>query len=136
MGMSRKFERLEKVLALEKLAGIIYRRNADVAQLVEHDLAKVGVAGSNPVVRSIEFKARIDMMRAFFLHIYNGRTILLNFGRHQKKFESTPISTGTAAEQTMPLITETTTVSSSVHLMSIDSVVSSLVAPAGAMHVR
>ncbi len=26
---------------------------ADVAQLVEHDLAKVGVAGSNPVVRSI-----------------------------------------------------------------------------------
>ena len=26
--------------------------NADVAQLVEHDLAKVGVAGSNPVVRS------------------------------------------------------------------------------------
>ena len=27
---------------------------ADVAQLVEHNLAKVGVAGSNPVVRSIE----------------------------------------------------------------------------------
>jgi hypothetical protein len=27
--------------------------NADVAQLVEHNLAKVGVAGSNPVVRSI-----------------------------------------------------------------------------------
>jgi hypothetical protein len=27
--------------------------DADVAQLVEHDLAKVGVAGSNPVVRSI-----------------------------------------------------------------------------------
>ena len=26
---------------------------ADVAQLVEHNLAKVGVAGSNPVVRSI-----------------------------------------------------------------------------------
>ena len=26
--------------------------NADVAQLVEHNLAKVGVAGSNPVVRS------------------------------------------------------------------------------------
>ena len=25
---------------------------ADVAQLVEHNLAKVGVAGSNPVVRS------------------------------------------------------------------------------------
>ena len=27
-------------------------RLADVAQLVEHHLAKVGVAGSNPVVRS------------------------------------------------------------------------------------
>ena len=26
--------------------------HADVAQLVEHDLAKVGVAGSSPVVRS------------------------------------------------------------------------------------
>ena len=26
---------------------------ADMAQLVEHHLAKVGVAGSNPVVRSI-----------------------------------------------------------------------------------
>ena len=29
---------------------------ADVAQLVEHNLAKVGVAGSNPVVRSITFQ--------------------------------------------------------------------------------
>ncbi len=28
--------------------------NARVAQLVEHDLAKVGVAGSNPVSRSIK----------------------------------------------------------------------------------
>ena len=28
---------------------------ADVAQLVEHNLAKVGVAGSNPVVRSKRF---------------------------------------------------------------------------------
>ena len=27
-------------------------KNAKVAQLVEHDLAKVGVAGSNPVFRS------------------------------------------------------------------------------------
>ena len=26
--------------------------NAGIAQLVEHDLAKVGVAGSNPVYRS------------------------------------------------------------------------------------
>jgi hypothetical protein len=28
--------------------------HADVAQLVEHNLAKVGVAGSNPVVRSTD----------------------------------------------------------------------------------
>jgi hypothetical protein len=31
---------------------------ADVAQLVEHNLAKVGVAGSNPVVRSIDHPPR------------------------------------------------------------------------------
>ena len=31
-----------------------YPSRADVAQLVEHNLAKVGVAGSNPVVRSID----------------------------------------------------------------------------------
>ena len=29
--------------------------NAKVAQLVEHDLAKVGVAGSSPVFRSLYF---------------------------------------------------------------------------------
>ena len=37
--------------------------NARVAQLVEHDLAKVGVAGSNPVSRS----TRIPLRRDFFL---------------------------------------------------------------------
>ena len=31
---------------------VVYPLRADVAQLVEHNLAKVGVAGSNPVVRS------------------------------------------------------------------------------------
>ena len=30
----------------------VYKAHAKVAQLVEHDLAKVGVAGSNPVFRS------------------------------------------------------------------------------------
>ena len=34
---------------------------ARVAQLVEHDLAKVGVAGSNPVSRSIDFQI-LDLM--------------------------------------------------------------------------
>ncbi len=33
-------------------------RDADMAQLVEHHLAKVGVAGSNPVVRSTVFSGR------------------------------------------------------------------------------
>ena len=32
---------------------IVIPRKADMAQLVEHNLAKVGVAGSSPVVRSI-----------------------------------------------------------------------------------
>ncbi len=31
----------------------LFSTNAKVAQLVEHNLAKVGVAGSNPVFRSI-----------------------------------------------------------------------------------
>jgi hypothetical protein len=29
-----------------------FQPNAEIAQLVEHDLAKVGVAGSSPVFRS------------------------------------------------------------------------------------
>jgi hypothetical protein len=32
--------------------GVLCTQQADVAQLVEHHLAKVRVAGSNPVVRS------------------------------------------------------------------------------------
>lgn len=45
------------------------------------------------------------------------------------------ISTGTSAEQMTPFSTESTTVSPFVQRMSMGSVVSSLVAPAGAMHV-
>src|SRR5688572_14913962 len=37
--------------------------HADVAQLVEHNLAKVGVAGSNPVVRSTR-TCRFDATKA------------------------------------------------------------------------
>ena len=41
---------------------------ADVAQLVEHNLAKVGVAGSNPVVRSIETSKPLQLpARASFI---------------------------------------------------------------------
>ena len=38
--------------------------NADVAQLVEHDLAKVGVAGSSLVIRSTE-EGLEDNMKLF-----------------------------------------------------------------------
>ena len=49
----------EKLLAPAR--GITYINNpqADMAQLVEHNLAKVGVAGSSPVVRSIAFPDRL-----------------------------------------------------------------------------
>ncbi len=43
---------------------------ADVAQLVEHNLAKVGVAGSNPVVRSICFRKAVAFdATAFFVSL-------------------------------------------------------------------
>ena len=44
---------LKKRVAQKTEVRIILSCRADVAQLVEHNLAKVGVAGSNPVVRSI-----------------------------------------------------------------------------------
>jgi hypothetical protein len=45
--MRRSSVRLKGTLTRASLS-----EHADVAQLVEHHLAKVGVAGSNPVVRS------------------------------------------------------------------------------------
>ena len=48
-------------------SGNISLRDADMAQLVEHHLAKVGVAGSNPVVRSRMLKAgQLTAWPAFF----------------------------------------------------------------------
>ena len=44
---------LKKVLAFGWIIPYIKSSQADMAQLVEHNLAKVGVAGSSPVVRSI-----------------------------------------------------------------------------------
>ena len=35
-------------------------KNAKIAQLVEHDLAKVGVAGSSPVFRSKNIEIAVD----------------------------------------------------------------------------
>ena len=49
------------------LSPILHRailgRHADVAQLVEHQLPKLRVAGSNPVVRSIESPAQAGFSR-------------------------------------------------------------------------
>ncbi len=49
----------------QKRGRIIYN-NARIAQLVEHDLAKVGVAGSNPVSRSEESEKEHSC--SFFIH--------------------------------------------------------------------
>ena len=49
--------------SLEKgcnLKGVSSCNNAEVAHLVEHDLAKVGVAGSSPVFRSKDPANRRD----------------------------------------------------------------------------
>lgn len=40
-------------------------RSADIAQLVEHRLPKPRVAGSNPVVRSIEFQREAEKASLF-----------------------------------------------------------------------
>ena len=42
---------------------------AKIAQLVEHDLAKVGVAGSSPVFRSNQKTGRTNGSVAFFAQV-------------------------------------------------------------------
>ena len=49
---------LKKFLRLHGRYSRISPCDADMAQLVEHHLAKVGVAGSNPVVRSRMIEGR------------------------------------------------------------------------------
>ena len=44
------------------------RTYADMAQLVEHHLAKVGVAGSNPVVRSRNSNDPVTRPGRFFIY--------------------------------------------------------------------
>ena len=53
--MSCKYSALEH-LKLRAADIIITFFHAGIAQLVEHNLAKVGVAGSNPVSRSINYR--------------------------------------------------------------------------------
>ena len=69
--------------------GLIFY-NARVAQLVEHDLAKVGVAGSNPVSRSNFFFGRIFMEVSFEIHFEMYRfnaCLYLGFGRQARVVE-------------------------------------------------
>ena len=40
---------------MKEIQSTSYQKHAEIAQLVEHDLAKVGVAGSSPVSRSFYF---------------------------------------------------------------------------------
>ena len=50
------------IFALRKRDISLLNKNAKVAQLVEHDLAKVGVASSNLVFRSNPFQTRRDLL--------------------------------------------------------------------------
>ena len=54
-------ENLYSILLLVRAIRKLRQVHARVAQLVEHDLAKVGVAGSSPVSRSNEHKKDIQM---------------------------------------------------------------------------
>ncbi len=46
-------------MSILKIIMYICTGNAKVAQLVEHDLPKVGVAGSSPVFRSSVFSSQV-----------------------------------------------------------------------------
>ena len=46
-----------------------FHSDARVAQLVEYDLAKVGVAGSSPVSRLVEMKRNLDFTRFLFIFL-------------------------------------------------------------------
>ena len=50
----------DRTCVKERFPSIYPLAQADLAQLVEHNLAKVGVAGSSPVVRSSEFASAVS----------------------------------------------------------------------------
>ncbi len=59
------------------IAVLIYIMNAKIAQLVERDLAKVEVAGSNPVFRSLSFEIKLCF-------ISNNGKVVYFFGKIKK----------------------------------------------------
>ena len=66
--------RLRFMLSHFDIMKVLKDINARVAQLVEHDLAKVGVAGSSPVSRSLLLEAEMLENQAFppFFLLKNG----------------------------------------------------------------
>ena len=60
-------ENLYSILLLVRAIRKLRQVHARVAQLVEHDLAKVGVAGSSPVSRSITEIGVSERMLLFLL---------------------------------------------------------------------
>ena len=68
----KRFDMLQNV----KIFTILFARNAGIAQLVERHLAKVNVAGSNPVSRSIWTDDEINRIptcgRGFFIMVDRG----------------------------------------------------------------
>ena len=69
--MEKLFLKIKLSIYLTKNGGFVkYDCLAGIAQLVEHNLAKVGVASSNLVSRSI-FKPRI--LWGFFSYVRNGQ---------------------------------------------------------------
>ena len=70
---------------------------ADVAQLVEHNLAKVGVAGSNPVVRSTKVQVRGYL--ACFFRVSD--LVWCTSGAHQDLRRGTTEAAGVGVEAAM-----------------------------------
>ncbi len=97
----------EKICAGEKLFSIFALPKAEVAQLVEHNLAKVRVAGSSPVFRSFPGKPGFFIKRRskkLFIVIVHARmvelvdTLDLKSNGHRGRAGSSP-APGTPSKQ-------------------------------------
>ncbi len=63
-------------------------RNAEIAQLVEHDLAKVGVAGSSPVFRSVQSSLFLGLMYALVAELVDA---LVSGASVERRAGSSPV---------------------------------------------
>ena len=81
----------DRTCVKERFPSIYSLAQADLAQLVEHNLAKVGVAGSSPVVRSSESSSAVSPGEAALFNMREPLSIdMLKSGR--VKFKTDPIS--------------------------------------------